>query len=192
MTASKRIKSAAVGTLLALAAAPAASPAAEVRPAFVAGYDTGGDKIVNVTFTSGKTDSIRANEGLYAGGGVSVLNDSKDIEFLGTLSVKYQGLHADNGDVTWIRYPLDALLFYRMQSFRLGGGLTYVINPRLKGSGAASNINVTLDDAAGVVLQADYLMGRVNLGLRATLIDYKAGGSTIKGSGLGVSFGFTF
>ena len=190
--ANKRIRSAAVWAMAALVGAPAASHAAEVRPAFTAGYDTGGDKIVNVTFTSGKTDFIRANEGLYAGGGVSVLNDSKDIEFLGTLSVKYQGLHADNGDVTWIRYPLDALLFYRMQSFRLGGGLTFVINPRLKGSGAASNINTTLDDAAGVLLQADYLMGRVNLGLRATLLDYKAGGSTVKGSGLGVSFGFTF
>lgn len=190
--ANKRIGCAAVWAVAALAGAPAASHAAEVRPAFTAGYDTGGDKIVNVTFTSGKTDSIRANEGLYAGGGVSVLNDSKDIEFLGTLAVKYQALHADNGDVTWIRYPLDALLFYRMQSFRLGGGLTYVINPRLKGSGAASNIDVTLDDALGVVLQADYLMGKVNLGLRATLLDYKVGGSTVKGSGLGVSFGFTF
>jgi hypothetical protein len=43
-----------------------------------------------------------------------------------------------------------------------------------------------------VVLQADYLMGKVNLGLRATLLDYKVGGNTVKGSGLGVSFGFTF
>jgi len=192
MSGKKRSKSAAVWATVALAAAPVALHAAEVRPAFVAGYDAGGDKIVNVTFTSGKTDSIRANEGLYAGGGVSVLNDSKDIEFLGTLSVKYQGLHADNGDVTWIRYPLDALFFYRMQSFRLGGGLTYVINPRLKGSGAASNINTTLDNAAGVVLQADYLMGKVNLGLRATLLDFKSGGNTIKSNGVGVTFGFTF
>jgi len=31
--------------------------------------------------------------------------------------VKYLSLHADNGDVTWLRYPIDALLFYRMQSF---------------------------------------------------------------------------
>ena len=92
----------------------------------------------------------------------------------------------------WVGIGLRGLRNGRIwQSFRLGGGLTYVINPRLKGSGAASNINVTLDDAAGVVLQADYLMGKVNLGLRATLLDYKVGGSTVKGSGLGVSFGFT-
>jgi hypothetical protein len=178
--------------LAALAAAAATAQAAEVKPAFVAGYDTGGDEVVAVTFSSGETDSIRANEGFYLGGGVSILNDARNVEFLGTLSVKYQGLHASNGDLTWIRFPLDALVFYRLQSFRLGGGLTYVIHPRLKGSGEASNVDATLDNAAGVVLQGDYLMGRVSLGLRYTLLDYKLGGNTVKSSGLGASFGFTF
>src|SRR5882672_620422 len=150
MSASLRVKSGAAWTLVALAAA---SHAAEVRPVVVAGYDTGGDRVANLTYTNGKTDSIHANEGLRAGGGISALNDAKNIEFLGTLSVKYLSLHADNGDLTWLSTPLDALLFYRRQSFRLGGGLTYVINPRLKGTGAASNIDTTLDNAAGVVLQ---------------------------------------
>ena len=119
---------------LGLAVWPLASHSAEVRPAVVAGYDTGGDKIVNVTFTSGDTDSIRANEGLYIGGGISVLNDSKDIEFLGTVNVKYTSIHANNGDISWTRYPLDALLFYRWEKFRVGAVLTYVIVPKLKGS----------------------------------------------------------
>lgn len=192
MAARAGIKAASVLVLAACAAVSAASHAAEVKPAFVAGYDTGGDEVVNVTFTNGNKDSLKANEGFYAGGGVSVLNDAKDIEFLGTLSIKYASLHADNGDVTWTRLPLDALLFYRWESFRLGGGLTYVINPKLKGSGVASNINTTLDNAVGVLLQGDYLMGRVALGLRATLLDYKVGGNTVKSSGIGVSFGFTF
>jgi hypothetical protein len=192
---SAQARSASVWTLSALAvlaAAPLPSHAAETRPVLVAGYDAGGDKIVNVTFTSGNSDSIRANEGLYVGGGISMLNAARNIEFLGTLSVKYQGLHAENGDVTWISYPLDALLFYRIQSFRLGGGLTYVISPGLKGSGAASNVDSRFDNAAGAVVQGDYLLDSVSLGLRYTLIDYKVGGTTIKGSGVGVSFAFTF
>ena len=178
--------------LAALAAAAATAQAAEVRPAFVAGYDTGGDEVVVVTFSSGKTDSIKANEGLYLGGGVSVINDAGNLEFLGTLAFKYQGIHASNGDLTWTRFPLDALIFYRLQSFRFGGGLTYVIHPRLKGSGEVSYIDTTFDNAAGVVLQGDYLMGRVGLGLRYTLLDYKVGGITVKSNGLGASFGFTF
>ena len=178
--------------LAALAAAPAALHAAELKPALVAGYDTGGDEVVAVTFSSGKTDSIKANEGLYLGGGISVINAAGNFEFLGTLSVKYQGVHASNGDISWIRFPLDALFFYRLQSLRFGGGLTYVIHPRLKGSGEASNIDATLDNAAGLVLQGDYLMGRVGLGLRYTLLDYRVGGNTIKSSGLGASFEFAF
>lgn len=176
--------------LIALAAA--SSHAAEVRPVVVAGYDAGGDRIVNLTFTNGKGDSIRANEGLYAGGGLSVLNNARNVEFQGTLSVKYQGLHADNGNVSWTEFPLDVLVFYRRPSFRLGGGMTYVMNPRAKGSDAASNVDMTFDNALGAVLQGDYLVEQVSLGLRYTLIDYKFGGSTVKGSGVGVSFGFAF
>lgn len=156
------------------------------------GYDAGGDKVATVTYTSGKSESIGANEGLYVGGGVSVLNDARNIELLATLSIKYQNLHADNGDVWWTRFPLDALVFYRWPSFRLGGGLTYAIHPRVKGSGAASDIDTTLDNALGAVVQGDYLVEGFALGLRATLLDYKFGGSTVKANGLGVSFGFTF
>jgi len=75
----------AIGAVLVLAVmvAPAASRAAEVRPVLVAGYDTGGDDVEAVTFNSGQNDSIKANEGLYLGGGVSVLNDAGNLEFLG-------------------------------------------------------------------------------------------------------------
>jgi len=69
-----------------LAGVAAASLGAEVRPVVVAGYDAGGSNVVSLTYTNGKTDSIKANEGLHVGGGVSVLNEARDIEFLGTLS----------------------------------------------------------------------------------------------------------
>ena len=172
--------------------APAVSLAADVRPVFVAGYDTGGDKLVTVTFTNGDTQSIRANEGLYAGGGMSVLNDDKNIAFLATVNIKYAAVHADNGDITWTRVPIDALLFYRAQSFRLGGGLTFQLSPKLKGSGQASNINVNVDNAVGLLVQADYLLGKVNIGLRGTFVDFKANGVTASGNGVGVTFGITF
>jgi hypothetical protein len=163
-----------------------------VRPAFVAGYDTGGDRIANVTFASGGTDDIRANEGLYLGGGVSVLNASRNFEFLGTLNAKYQLISAHNGGVTWSRFPVDLLVFYRWTSFRAGGGLSYVISPRLKGSGEAAGIGATYDNALGALLQADYLLDKVSLGLRYTILDYKSPGVTVKSNGAGVTFGFTF
>lgn len=178
--------------LMGFSAVPAVPRAAEIRPVFVAGYDTGGDKLVTVTFTNGDTESIRANEGLYIGGGISVMNEDKDIEFVGTVNYKYQSVSADNGDITWTRIPIDTLLFYRWQKFRLGGGLTFQTSPKLKGSGAASSVNVTPDNAVGLLLQGDYLLGKVNIGLRATLVDFKANGVTAKGNGVGITFGITF
>ena len=188
MTSITRVVSGAACLLAVLAPAHAAG----LRPVLVAGYDAGGEPVATMTYTTGHSDSIKANEGLYLGGGVSVLNEAGNIELLATLSVKYQGLHADNGDIRWTRFPLDALLLYRWPSFRLGGGLTYVMEPRVKGSGASSSIDATFDNATGVLLQGDYLLDAVALGVRATLLDYRFGGSTIRSSGVGVSFGFRF
>jgi len=188
----KRAFSPALPALAALAAAPALADAADARFAIVAGYDAGGDKIVNINYSNGKTDSIRANEGLRLGAGVSLLNEAGNVEFLGTASVKYLYLHADNANLTWMSFPLDALVFYRRQSFRLGGGLTYAMNPQILGSGAAASVEMKLDNELGAVLQGDYLVGPISLGLRYTMLEYKLSGSTVKSNGLGISFGFTF
>ena len=192
MTARGTIQAAIAFALAALFVVPAVSGAADIRPVFVAGYDTGGDKLVTVTFTNGDSESIRANEGLYVGGGISVMNDDKNIEFVGTVNYKYQRVSADNGDITWTRVPIDALLFYRWQKVRVGGGLTFQLSPKLSGSGFAGGVNPSIDNAVGALLQADYLLGKVNIGLRATFVDFKSGGATAKGNGVGVTFGITF
>ena len=190
MTKSKQVLILAV---LGAAALPAATHAADLRGVFVAGFDTGGDKLLTVTFTDGSSDSIRANQGLYAGGGISVLTESKDIEFQTTLAIKYDGVSASNGSATFTRIPLDALVFYRWEKVRVGAGLTYVMSPKVKTSGIPpTDLNVTLDNAVGGLVQADYLLGRVAIGLRYTALDYKFQGNTIKASGVGITFGFTF
>jgi len=73
MTGSAKLKPLLGLVLVVVAAVPLASLAADVRPVFKAGYDTGGDKIVTAVFTSGSTKSIKANEGIYIGGGTSAV-----------------------------------------------------------------------------------------------------------------------
>jgi len=178
--------------LLALGAAlPLASRAAEVRPVVVAGIDTGGDKIVEAPLTNGDTATIRANEGLYVGGGVSVINDDKNLEFVGTLNYKYRGISAYNGTITWTQVPIDALGFYRWEKFRLGAGATYHMSPRIHGTGVVAG-NISVDNALGGVVQGDFLLGKVNIGLRFTHITYKNSNGSAKGDGVGLTFGYTF
>src|SRR2546429_9843422 len=89
MTGRTVLKSCATLALVIAAAAPLGSHAVEIRPVIKSGIDFGGETLATVTFTNGSSESIKANEGLYVGGGASILLDSKDIEIETTLSVKY-------------------------------------------------------------------------------------------------------
>jgi len=169
----------AVPALLALGALVAApSYGADVRPALKVSAEFGGDKLVSVGTTgSSSSDSLYAGQGLALGGGVSILNDAKDIETEVTLSYKFFNIHASNGDIDFSVIPLDALVFYRIPHWRFGGGLTYHMNPKLKGSGDASGLEAEYKNALGIVLQADYMFGqsqKMKLGLRYTNVKYKA------------------
>lgn len=158
---------------------------------FKMGYDTGGDTLVTVLFVGGDTEKIKANDGLYFGAGVSMVNDAKDVETEFSLSYKFDEITGSNGDLTFSRLPLDALVFYRLPSVRLGGGVTYHINPDLDGSGVVGGLNVKFEDALGFVLQADWrLTEKMNLGLRYTVLDYEVEGTggKVDSNGIGIVF----
>lgn len=163
------------GAMLALVAT--LSYAADVKPVFDAGFDFGGDTLISVptTGSGGGTKTLKAGEGVYLGGGASILLDRKDVEIEVTLSYKFSSISAQNGDIDWSVMPLDALVFYRMPRFRVGGGLTYQIGPTLKGSGVADGLRAKYDDALGVVVEGDYLLGqKLRFGVRLTSVSYKA------------------
>jgi hypothetical protein len=183
-----------LGGALLGAALSTALHAAEVRPLFKGGFDFGGDTIVTAVFVGGETESIKANEGFYIGGGVSILNATRDIEMELSIAYKWALIDAENGDIDWTRVPLEALVFYRFPNVRLGGGLTLHLDPKLRGSGVVGGLSVDFDDALGVVLQADYLFGdKVSIGVRYTNIKYDApGGASATGDGIGITAGLRF
>jgi hypothetical protein len=177
------------------AAVPIVSQAQEFKPMLKAGFDFGGDTLVSVTFTNGETDSLKAHEGFYIGGGLSILATS-EIEAELSLSYKFDSISASNGEVEFSRLPLDALVFYRFPSpsIRVGGGLTYHLNPKLSGSGVAGGLNASFDDALGFVLQADYVFPKLFLvGVRYTQLEYEASnGAKAKSNGAGLTFSVRF
>ena len=175
MTGRSVLKSFTTLALVIAAAVPLGSHAVEVKPMFKGGADFGGETIATATFTNGSQKSIKANEGVFVGGGASILMDSKELEVELAASYKFSTIAAQNGDIDWTVLPLDALVFYRLPNVRLGGGLTYHLGPTLKGSGAASGLDAKYDDALGFVLQADYVLkNRFNFGVRYTNVNYKA------------------
>ena len=157
--------------------------------AYKLGYDSGGDTLVTAVFANGDTSDIKANRGLFFGGGVSIVNATKDVETEITLSYKIDDITASNGDITWSRWPLDVLVFYRTPAVRMGGGITYHLNPDLTGSGVVSGLNVNFKDSLGLVMQVDWRVSeRLNIGVRYTALDYELEGSStsIKSNGIGI------
>ena len=188
----------------AAAAAPLGSHAADASTMIKAGFDFGGETVVSVDVASSgssSTKSVKANEGAFVGLGTSILMDSKKLEAEISLSYKYSSIAAQNANIDWTVLPLDALVFYHLPNFRLGGGLTYHLAPTLKGRKAASSLNAKYDDALGFVLQADFVLDkRFNFGVRYTSVDYKVHSQTtpsiaatppapnVRASGFGIVF----
>lgn len=191
-TTTKRLK---VLTFLAAMWALGAQ-AAEIRPLIKAGFDVGGDTMVSVAFTNGDTEKVRANEGFYLGGGATILDEARNMEYHVTLAYKFALVDADNGDIEWSRIPLEALVFYRFPRARVGGGLTYHVNPKLEGSGVVGGLDIEFKNALGLVLQADWLITRkIALGGRFTFLEYDAEGAftgSAKSNGVGLTFSINF
>jgi len=170
--------------------------AADIRPLVKAGIDVGGETMATAVFVSGETDKIRANEGAYLGGGLALVDDARNLEFHLTIAYKLARVSADNGDLEFSRIPLEGLVFYRLPKVRLGGGLTYHLNPELEGGGIASAVDVKFKNAPGFVLQADYRIWRgLAAGVRYTFLEYDAKGDatgSARSNGVGLTVSYTF
>ena len=182
--------------LTSLAMAPLDIQALEIRPLIKAGVDFGGETIVTAEFTNGDTQEINANEGFYLGAGAAILDDARNLEYHLTIAYKFAVIEGGNGDIDWTRVPLEALVFYRFRSVRVGGGLTYHLSPQLEGSGVVGGLDVDFKDALGAVLQVDWRISTtIALGGRYTLLEYEAKGASsgsTKSNGVGITFSMGF
>ena len=186
----KGIRAAVAAAVLGASAMPAQ---ADMRWLLKGGFDFGGDTLVTVQFVDGSTDSIKANEGFYIGGGIAYIFPDYNLEAELSASWKYVGITASNGDVSFTRFPLEAMVFYPWSWGRVGAGLTYHVNPNLKSSGLSSNFDVEFDNAVGAVVQAEYRPSdNLGFGLRYTALDYTIGGFDVKASGVGITISGSF
>jgi hypothetical protein len=181
---------------LAAWALAAAAQAAEIRPLIKAGIDFGGDTIVTALFEDGDTEEIKANEGLYFGGGATLINDARNFELQLTAAYKFAFIDADNGDIEWTRWPVEAIAFYRWQHVRAGAGLAYHVKPRLTGDGVVNDLNVKFKNALGAIFQVDWrITETIAVGGRLTLLEYEAkspGSGKSRANGLGATFSMNF
>jgi hypothetical protein len=188
------VRSLVVPLALALACAATPSYAADMGLMFKAGWDTGRTLLLQVPIADGASQQIRVNDGLYAGGGLAIVNEARSFE--GELSVSYKSKQVTDtdGQVDWNKIPIDALVFYRTADFRFGAGLTYHTFVRLRGTGT-TQMNVNFKNALGFIGQIDLIVGeRGTIGLRFIKLEYEAEGIDYKAKsdGIGITASMSF
>lgn len=175
-----------------------------VSPAMGIGFEFGGEKIVDVVYTDGSRSDIESGRGLYLNGGL-VINISETtphtFETQVTAGYKFTSTkQASNGEVSFNRWPIELLTFYRNTEryFRFGGGVTYQVSNELKGTNAAVAATASFKNATGLVLEADWFLGPQHdlvVGARYTVISYQAQSSpspTISANSVGLVMTFVW
>ncbi len=156
---------------------------------------TGGTKLAKISYDNNETTSIRSGDGVMIA--VGALLTRKTYQLQGTLGYMADNAPAKNGDATFSRMPFELIGFWQYQQFRIGGGLTHHLNPKLKIDldGDRHNGVTKYNHANGLIIQADYYFSdRFGVGLKLTDIDYKArkSGQKIDGNSIGVVGSYLF
>ena len=153
-----------------------------------AGFHLGGDELIQESYTNGETGSLKAgNMFSFDFGPLKQFSESFEAQL--TLGIKSDVIYSGDVEVSWIRYPLNALFFYRAEKYRLGLGATYHLSPKVKGQDFASNVSQAYKNALGALLEIDFdIKPGFMWGLRYTRIDYETeeGDRVVDGNSLGI------
>jgi opacity protein-like surface antigen len=146
--------------VIALACVNAAHAADESRgfyPLLGGGLTFGGEKLVTVDFTNGDSTDVRSGGLVQFYGGLEYrFNETFSVQ--GTIGYHVDNTSAENGSVRFSRYPLELIAHAHVaDKFRLGAGVRFVNNPKLSGSGFASNVDTDFKDTTGFLVEGEYM-----------------------------------
>jgi len=161
-----------------------------------AGVTFGGDKLATATYTNGSSTNIRAGGGLALLAGVDY-RVSPEFSVQGTVGYHIHFTpEASNGDADFRRLPVELLAYYHVApQWRVGGGLRFVSNAKLHGSGAASNLNENFDNSTSLVAETEYFVTpKVGIKLRYVNDEFKSERTkqTFSGNHVGLLANFYF
>jgi len=140
----------------------AASPVA-VHPVIGLMGTFGGDKLVDVLYTNGKTSAVTAGGTAYLYGGAELRSTDLPMPLSLKATVGYHVASAggDNGDFRFERIPFELIgeVDVIPNRLRLGGGLRYDTGVNLSSHGVVAAPATKFQNATGGVIQAEWMLG---------------------------------
>lgn len=153
------------------------------------GIEYGGDELLQVFFTNGGNQKMRAGQGGFIAFG-SQLNFSnvKQLMLRASIGIKYNTTAAENANIRLTRLPLNITPFWNINNdFRLGIGVTTHLSPKLKGDGFVPDVDYTSS------VGPRFEFGYKSFALTYTAINYEDNlGESFSASSFGASIHFTF
>lgn len=180
-----------------------------LQPIIQLGYDWGGTTLATVNhpatyYDRADVNKIRSGQGVDLEVGAVLSNPHSNMEFQFLIGYKFDHDSADNGSVTWDVIPFTALAMFKSQRWKIGGGVTYHLNPEIDGSFSGyedgkpytDDIHDQYESQFGGVAQIQYMAtNALAIGVKGTFIEYKLKEDpTIKAKGntIGLNFSYTF
>jgi len=175
------------------AAAETPAEASGFHPLIGLGGTFGGTTIGTVLFTNGSTCNIHAGGLIDVYGGVEYRYEPK-VAVQATVGYHVDRCNASNGDLRFERYPIELLAYYGLSPrFRAGGGVRFVQDPHISGSGIGGGADVKFNSTTGGVIEGEYLLPRsgwvqVGFKLRYVFEHYQleGGGPSATGNHVGI------
>lgn len=153
------------------------------------GIEYGGDEILQIFFTNGEDQTMRAGQGgCIAVGGELQFSSVKQLMLRATIGLKYNTTAADNANIRLTRFPVQLTPFWKINDdFRLGVGVTTHLNPSLKGDGFFPDV------AFNSTIGPRFEFGYKWIALTYTAISYEdESGESFSASSIGASVSLTF
>jgi hypothetical protein len=155
-----------------------------------ANFEFGGDRVAEIYFTNGNTQSVRAGQGghFYAGAEYRFPKAQK-LALRGTVGIKYVTTAADNAHIRLTRIPFQFTAnLYPAQKLRIAAGLSSHTGIRFNADGIMQNLS--FQSANGPVFEIAY----AGIGLTYTAMNYKNKeyGDVYSANAFGFSFSTTF
>ena len=160
------------GAAQAVLEAPARAVTRPVAPLLGLNLEYGGDEVLELLFENGNTQKMRAGQGVTLFGGARIrLIDQLDLD--ASIGVKYVTTAADNLDLRFLRFPVEAMLRYEVGSnVFISGGVTKHINNTFKvsaGDGILAEGTQAFTSNLGYRVEAGWRF----VGLSYTVLKYR-------------------
>ncbi len=127
---------------------------------FNIGVTFGGDAIFTAYTTTGESKEVKGGELGQLGIGGLYQFGSAPIALALTANYHTDRVTASNGDISFTRYPIEAMAYYTgVNKFRFGGGIRIVTSPKSSMTINSATQKKVFDNARGYIAELGYRMG---------------------------------